>query len=66
MTLASTARATHVTAICDTYIFNKPIITLRHTTVKQAQLHMSVAKDELLPGLLHSIRSYLWPLDCRA
>ena len=36
----------------------RPIIPLRHTTVKQAQLRMSVAKDKLLPGLLH--------LECRS
>ena len=38
---------------------NRPIFTLCHTTVKQAQLRMSVANDELLPGIIHlvSIRS---------
>ena len=30
-----------------------PILTLRHTTVKLAQLRVLVAKDELLPGIKH-------------
>ena len=34
------------------------VCTLRHTTVKLAQLRMWVAKDELLPGIIH--------LECRS
>ena len=32
---------------------NRHIFTLHHTTVKQAQLRMSVAKAVLLPGIIH-------------
>ena len=38
--------------------YYRPLSNLRHTTVKLAQLRMWVAKDELLPGIIH--------LECRS
>ena len=36
----------------------RPIFTLRQNDATQVQLRMSVAKDELLPGIIH--------LECRS
>ena len=49
----------------------RPLSNLRHTTVKLAQLRMWVAKDELLPGIIHlesvdQVIIYLCSLDYRA